>query len=63
MAAKQSMKASVANHSGAALLPQCRAAAIPLVRINRPLAVTQNKKAAGQASAHVRNGLIGSFAW
>ena len=64
-AAKQSRSASVAIHEARPCSLDVVAPANPSVRID-PVsccAVPKNKKAAGQAPAHVRNGLIGSFAW
>jgi hypothetical protein len=47
------------------VLSECRDVRDPTLThsILSPTAVTKNKKAAGQALARVRNGLIGSFAW
>jgi hypothetical protein len=62
MTAKQAMKARVAMEKKRFGSLAVVLAAIPSVRINRPLTWSQNKKAAGQDRAHARKGLIGSFA-
>jgi hypothetical protein len=61
MAAKQAVKVSVAMENRLGSLAVVLAA-VPSVRINRPLTWSKNKKAAGQDRAHARKGLIGSFA-
>ena len=67
--AKHTVKASVDIHSARPCSLDALRSANPLVCINRVSRLAtamprwaQNKKAAGQTPAHVRNGLIGSFA-